>query len=340
MSSHPFMLIARQILRAVLFSGLLSLVVAPQIMSAQQSFTLTGPSSLNPNSVVPGEVATTNFTVTGSAGFTGSVALSCTVTSAATGVSPTCLISPDSVTPGAQPSLTVYTTAGTAGTPPAQYIVTITGTNSGSTPSTATLTYYLTVVNIAQDYTLSVSKPVSPGTVSPGNGATASILVTPVSGYNGTITLSCASITPAVVGAPTCSFDPAQITVTNGGAVAPSTLTISTFGTINNPVALRSTWRIFYALWLGVPGLALIGAGARASGERKLRPRFLGFLLLLTLASSILILPSCSSTTATSTSNLITPKNTYSFTLTGVDDNGISPSNVTTSPASVSLIVN
>ncbi len=339
------MLIARRCLRVVLFSGLLGFLAAgPQLAAAQQSFTLTNTSSLLP--VFAGETTSANLVVTGSNGFSGSIDLTCAVTPAAGAgfVTPTCLPSPASVTPGAQPSLTVYTTAGTNGTPVGTYTITVTGTNANSTPSSVTLPLSLTVIDVPQDYTLSVSKPVSPGTVSPGNGATASILITPVSGYSGVITLSCASITPAVVGAPVCSFANAEgkdeISITNGSPAPPITLTLSTFGTNDNPVARRSAGRVFYAFWLGIPGLALVGVGASASGRKKGRRTLLGFLLLLAVGSSILILPSCNSTTATSTSNLVTPKNTYTITLTGVDNNGNSPSNVTTSPASVSLIVN
>jgi hypothetical protein len=55
-------------------------------------------------------------------------------------------------------------------------------------------------------------------------------------------------------------------------------------------------------------------------------------------------LPSCGSTHAISNNSngLVTPKNTYTVTLTGVDANGISPSNTTTTTtaATVSLTVN
>jgi hypothetical protein len=35
----------------------------------------------------------------------------------------------------------------------------------------------------------------------------------------------------------------------------------------------------------------------------------------------------------------VTPKNTYTFTLTGADANGAAPSNVTVNPATVTLAV-
>jgi hypothetical protein len=69
-------------------------------------------------------------------------------------------------------------------------------------------------------------------------------------------------------------------------------------------------------------------------------------LLLMSVASGLLLLPSCGSSTTPTTSNnannLVTPKNTYTVTLTGVDQNGVSPSNITStsSAASVTLTVN
>jgi hypothetical protein len=59
-------------------------------------------------------------------------------------------------------------------------------------------------------------------------------------------------------------------------------------------------------------------------------------------------MPACSSTNRTNSPNgEITPKNTYVFTLTGVDQNGASPANSTTCPvgqtcnlATVTLVVN
>jgi hypothetical protein len=55
-----------------------------------------------------------------------------------------------------------------------------------------------------------------------------------------------------------------------------------------------------------------------------------------------MVLPSCGGTHTIQNNNsgLVTPKNTYTLTLTGVDQNGNAPSNTGTSAASVSLIVN
>jgi hypothetical protein len=306
-------------------------------LAIAQTFTMT-PSTFSPANLIPGETATATLQIATTNDFTGSVALTCTVTPpVTTGTEPTCLPSPASVTPNATASLTVTA----SGAPAGEYTFTITATG-GSETETSTL--YLTVVDVPADYTLTISRPVSPSTVSAGNGATATILVTPVAGYSGSVTLSCESITPVVIAAPVCAFSPQPVAIVNGAA-PPATLTISTYGTTNQPVAKAFPSRVFYAFWLAVPALALIGTGA-ASGkkEKKKRVTLMGLFFLMTLASSLLLLPSCNSTTTTSNtsnlSNLVTPKNTYTITLNGVDANGVSPGNTTGTGATVTLTVN
>lgn len=335
MSSNPRMLNPRQVIRAAVFALLVSLfMAAPASLAYGQDFTLT-PSALTPPAGVdPGGTATASVAVNTPDGFTGSVTLTCTVTSNLfTTDLPACLVSPSSVTPDATASLTLTTTGATQAS---QYVITVTGT-SGSETAIAT-PLYLNVVDVPQDYTLTVSKAISPGTVNPGSGAQATVTVTPIASYTGSVTLSCLSITPVVTAAPICAFNPTTVAVTNGAAPT-SVLTITTYGTLQNHAKV---WfpRTFYALWLAFPGLALVGVGAGGSRRKKL----LGLLLLLAVASGLLVLPSCggNSPTSNNTSGLVTPKNTYTFTLTGVDANGVGPSNTTgtTTQATVSLTVN
>ena len=334
-SSHPFMFNARQVLRAAIFAVLLSLFAASHVTFAQaQNFTLT-PSALTPSAGVdPGGSATGTIALSTTTGFASPVALSCTVTSSQ-GLSnpPLCLVSPMSATPDATLSLTL-TTVGS--TPAGQYTITISGT-SGSETETAIL--FLNVVDVPQDYTLTVSKTISPTTVTAGSGAEATVTVTPIASYTGTVTLSCFSVTPVVVAAPICAFSPATVAVTNGTAPT-SVLTISTYGTAQNIGKRRTSPRILYAFWLALPALAFVGAGA----SRVRRKKLMGMLLLMAVAGGLLFLPSCSATKANSNNanGLVTPKNTYTFTLTGVDANGVAPSNSTstTAQATVSLTVN
>jgi hypothetical protein len=346
-SSHPFMFNtsmfnsgtfnAGQVLRAVVFALMLALFMAGQVSLAygQASFTLTT-STLQPSAGVdPGGTATSIIDLQPVNGFDSLVSLSCAVTSTQfTDNLPVCSVSPSTATPPANgPSITITTVGATAA---GQYTITVTGT-SGSETETA-LPLYLNVVDVPQDYTLTISQTISPGTVSPGSGAEATVTVTPIASYTGSVTLSCFSVTPVVVAAPICAFDPPTVSVTNGAAPT-SVLTISTFGTTGT-VTKVATPRIFYAFWLAFPALALIGAGS--SGKR--RKTWLGLLLLITMGSGFLFLPSCNSNNAmlNNPSGLVTPKNTYTFTLTGVDANGVAPSNTTTTTAqaTVSLTVN
>jgi hypothetical protein len=321
--------------RVAAFAVLAALLCVASVPSLHaQSFTLT-PTTLTPAAVDPGGEATAQISL-GVTSSVGSISLTCTVSSNNSSVStsdyPGCLISPNSATSNAILSLTV--TAG-SDTPAGEYSVTVTGTASSETETTSPL--YLNVVDVQQDYSLTVTKTISPGTVSPGGGAEATVTVTPIASYTGTVTLSCLSVSPAEVAGPYCSFNPPTVTVSSSTG-STSVLTVSTYGTqqtvgeLEFPRALRS-------LWLVLPGLVLASVGT----GRVRRKRVTGFLvLLLTVASGFLILPSCGGKTTTSNNTIgyVTPKDTYTFTLTGVDQNGVSPSNTTTDQATVSLTVN
>jgi hypothetical protein len=181
----------------------------------------------------------------------------------------------------------------------------------------------------------------SPNPVNAGATATTTVTVTPIGSYsNHQITLSCLSVTPVVVAAPFCSFSPATVSVT-AGPPPTSTLTITTLGPV--PITQAPLRRTFYALWILVPGLALAGIGT----SKRRRKTLMGFLLLLTVASGFLLMPACSSSNNTNNPNgQTTPKNTYTFTLTGADENGAAPGNsqcigtTCTGVPTVSLTVN
>jgi hypothetical protein len=92
--------------------------------------------------------------------------------------------------------------------------------------------------------------------------------------------------------------------------------------------------RILYALWLPLPGLALVALGC----DRK---KLVALLAPCVLALGLLLLPACgtskNSSSTTTTPNGVTPKNTYTLTITGTDTNSLAPSNGT---QTVSLTVN
>jgi hypothetical protein len=330
-SSYPFMFNARQILRAAIFSLLLFLFAAAHVTFAHaQNFTLTA-SALSPSAGIdPGGYATATIALNTTTGFSNPVTFTCTVTSTqVTSDLPQCSPpSPDPSVPDAILSLTVTTVGAT---PAGQYTITVTGTSGSETPQTATL--FLSVIPVPQDYTLSVTKAISPGTVTAGSGAQATVTVTPLAGYIGNVTLSCFSVTPVVTASPICAFNPPTVAVTNGAGPT-SVLTVSTYGTTGTG-NLWTIPRIFYGFWMAFPALALIAAGASGTRGKK----WMGMLLVMAAASGLLFLPSCSAASKhlNNSNGFTTPKNTYTFTLTGVDANGVTPSNTTTTSAQATV---
>jgi hypothetical protein len=94
---------------------------------------------------------------------------------------------------------------------------------------------------------------------------------------------------------------------------------------------------ILYALWLPVPGLALIGLGFGSRSSR--RKNLMGLLLLWTVLASLIVLPACgSSSGGGGGGNSGTPAGTYTVTISGADANGVTQSN--TAPTTVSVAVN
>jgi subtilase family serine protease len=183
--------------------------------------------------------------------------------------------------------------------------------NAGKTVQSLTLPNNRNVVVAAASlatslpsYSLSSSSTTTPASVNAGASSTAVVTVTPASGYTGSITLSC-SIAPVVSGtaAPSCRFSPNPVPV-SGGATA--TLTFSTVAPPARAAARRLTASIspirpahnvarsgslFYAAWIVVPGIAVIGVGFGSKGPH--RRRFLGLSRFWIMATSLILLPAC-----------------------------------------------
>ena len=294
----------------------------------------------SPPAINAGGNSKSDITVTSNNGFSGTINLSCQVSPTSDTSPPTCMVSPPAVTIDSSTPATATTTVNTTGDTTAEsYNITITGTGPATTFTTPTLS--LTVLAVEPQFTITVQTSVAPTSVVAGVSAQGVITVNPINGYispSGTgkgVVLSCATITPLVTIAPVCSFSYPQgdTSLPVEGVAATSTLTISTFGPVITSAAARP--KNFYGLWLLFPMIALAGVGA-ASGKRARRASFL--LSFFILSGGLLLLPSCSSSgeVTTSTPNGITPANTYSFTISGVDGNGVISSNAgttgTTSP--------
>jgi len=323
---------------------LLSAFLILPFPASAQNFSLEA-SPLSPDAVAPGGTSSSNITVTTDPGFSGTIDLSCQVTSSqVTTDPPVCTVSPATVTPPASASATI-TTQGSTTT--VAYQISITGIAASTGQVVTTQPQNLTVLAIAAQFTITVQKTVSPSTVAAGSGGQGEIVVTPGNGYispgypTGGVTLSCSTITPLVTIPPVCSFSyPAGLTsLPVSGTPATSTITISTFGPVTTGAMARP--REFPALWLPLPMLALVGLGAAAGGKQSRKAW--GLLALFVMSGALVLTPGCgSTTTSTTTPNGITPNNTYTFTITGVDANGVISSNTgsTTANPSVSLTVN
>jgi len=310
----------------------------PAAATAQTNFSLQM-STFNPIAVDPGGNAAASLTVSPLNGFSGAVALSCQITPAPANGNGGCLVSPQSVTPPTDASVTITTTIAegspwTAGA----YSVTITATAPSTTPQTAMQT--LTVLSVTPSFTITVGTVISPPSVPAGGTATATIDVNPLNGYassqtNPGVTLLCSSVTPVVASPPVCTFSyPNGMTsLPLNGVLATSTLTISTIGPLTPlPTARAGAYRGFYALWLPLPMLALLGAAV--GGKRLRKWSMLAFLMM---SAMVLLLPACGTPqiphTETPAEN-ITPNGSYTFTVTGVDANGNAASNISSGATS------
>ena len=302
--------------------------------SAQADFTLQA-APFSPDAVAPGGTSSSNITIGTINGFTGTVALTCQVSSTQTTTStPACAVSPTTVTPPAGATATVTTTSQTT---TVGYSITITGTGPSTTHTTTPLS--LTVLAVTPQFTVTVLSPVVPNSVPAGSGAQGTVIINPINGYSSPIrmvggepikgiTLSCGSITPLVTLPPICSFNPPSPEV-NGTAVT-STLTVNTFGPIIGTGAVVHPRHFYYALWMPFPMLALLGLGAVAGGKRSRKTRVWGLLALFVMTGALFLMPACGNTaTTTTTPNGVTPNNTYTLTVVGVDLDGVVSSNTT-----------
>ncbi len=180
----------------------------------------------------------------------------------------------------------------------------------------------------ASTFSLSATA-LSPGTVSPGGSATSTVSVMPPNGFGGPVTLSCTVTGPSgAVHPPTCGAASAT-------TAAPATLTVSTTpatALLQRPMNGGSS-SLFYAMFLPIGGMALLGFG---SGSR--RRKLFGFLLLGLLLSTLILMPACggSSGGGGGGGSPGTTAGTYTITVTGT---ATGATQTGTSPA-LTLIVN
>jgi hypothetical protein len=317
-----------------------TLIAAPGASAAD--FTMTVAANLSPPAVAPGGTSAAQITIVTGSGFVGPITFGCTVTPSIpqTVDPPACVVSPASMIASGAATATLTTQQDTT---TVSYGITITATDSSGTVTSQTLD--LTVLSVVSQFTITVETAVAPASVPAGSGGQGVISVNPVNGYrtpsSGGITLYCASITPLVTLPPFCSFtsESGSSVIITGSNPVPATITIGTLGTTTQQCE-NPRWRHVYALWLGLPMLSLIGLGAGAGGNRSRKAWVL--VGIFVVGAGFLLMPSCSNTNhQTCTPNGVTPANTYSFTVVGVDGNGVASSNTGTSSSgsTVSLTV-
>jgi hypothetical protein len=179
--------------------------------------------------------------------------------------------------------------------------ITVTATNGNNTNPIVSTTNSFTA-------TIFTLEPINPSsqTVVAGNTATYAVQVNPAITFGNNVSLTCGS-TP--VGA-SCGFTPATLTF-NGPGGQSSTLNLTTTARPPNVISSLPWGGRFYALWLMIPGMAVVGLG----NKKGRRHRLLGLLFVLTLLASIMPLPACSKAKQQPVVTG-TPAGTYTLTVT------------------------
>jgi hypothetical protein len=157
-------------------------------------------------------------------------------------------------------------------------------------------------------------------TINAGDTATFQVVFTPTStyGYNASITPS-QTTSPSIVTATTPIFNPTPVTLSGNG----STSTTLNIATVPRPVNTGSLLRrgSFYAVWLPVGGLSLVGLGIGASRKRR---RWLAGAVLGLIAGVILLHPGCGSSSTSAATPGGTAAGSYTITVTGSAGTGAS----------------
>jgi hypothetical protein len=162
--------------------------------------------------------------------------------------------------------------------------------NAGSTSATCTLAgenavpcpdAFVTVFAPSPDFSIAGSPLAA---VSAGGSSTSTITITPFHGYSNTVNLAC-TVSGGGTPAPTCSFTSTSVS----GGSGTSTLTVQTTASVAGTPARRQHASLG-SVWLPV-GIVLAGSGLLGAGAR--RKNLLGLILIASLLSGLLFLPSC-----------------------------------------------
>jgi hypothetical protein len=176
--------------------------------------------------------------------------------------------------------------------------------------------------NPANIVNFSVRATTTTPVITAGDPVNFQVVFTPTSslGYNATITPS-QTTSPAMVTATTPTFNPTTITL-DGTAAAPTTLSIQTVArpTTNGSLLRRGA---FYAAWLPIGGLSLVGLGIGAGRKRR---RWLVGAVLFMIAGSIVLQSACGSSSSSAIVSGGTSAGIYTITINGSAGTGASQS--------------
>jgi len=203
----------------------------------------------------------------------------------------------------------------------------VSSTNTGNVPCTdAFIAAYGPATT--PDFVITASA-LSPASVNPGSNATSTVTITALNAYNSTINLTC-RVSGGGSPAPTCALNG---TSTTGSGT--SALTVTTIGASG---ALFLPHKFFYALWLPVAGMSLIGMGF--SSARSRRKKLLGFLMVAIVMTALFLLPACGGSSSSGGGGGgctgCTPAGSYTVTVTGTGTDTATTTHSTT----VTLTVN
>ncbi len=167
------------------------------------------------------------------------------------------------------------------------------------------------------DFAMQVTPP-NNSVPAAGNTALYTVVLTPNPVYSHSISLSCSGLPTGAA----CNFSTQSVTLLGPGSSALGITT--TARPVVTPAASLLT-RHFYAIWLALPGLTLLGVGV--GGDRR-RRRMVGILLFCALFGLLLLQPACSkSSSQTPVSG--TPSGTYTITVTATSGSDTKSQNVT-----------
>jgi hypothetical protein len=252
----------------------------------------------------------TTFTVTATTanGFTGTVAITCPLPFAGT-----CKANPASVVPTASGASSTVTVTPSVSAVVGNYSLSMIGT-SGSEQFGVHPT--LTVKPAQLGFGISAPSSATPSSVTAGQSATATVTAVSSGGFTGTVTLTC-TVTPAPALAPTCSLNPAQVTLTSGGQ-ATSTLTVNTTAATADLIRpnIDRSFSPIYAMVFPIFGVALVGMGFASGGRKK--NKLLGVTIGSILFAGLILQMACGGNSGGGGGGgTSTPAGNYTITVTG-----------------------